>query len=108
MEINSYHAHLYYEESTYELALSVLSKAQELDFVEIGRAHKKEVGPHPRWSCQLLFSPDRLNEVIPWLLANRDGLTIFIHANTGDDYLDHTKNTLWMGEILDLKLEIFK
>lgn len=108
MEITSYHAHLYYDDSTYEKALQVIEKAKTLDYVQVGRAHQKEVGPHPRWSCQFLFAADKLNEMIPWLLENRDDLTVFTHANTGNDYLDHTQNTLWMGEILDLKLDIFK
>ncbi|MFG1500721.1 DOPA 4,5-dioxygenase family protein [Halobacteriovorax sp. XZX-3] len=108
MEITSYHAHLYYDESTYEKALEVIEQVKKLSYVEVGRAHQKEVGPHPRWSCQFLFSPEKLNDMIPWLLENRSGLTVFTHANTGDDYLDHTQNTLWMGEILDLKLSMFK
>ncbi len=108
MKVLDYHSHLYYDESTYDLALTVLDKARELSFVQIGRAHQKEVGPHPRWSCQLLYNADKLNEMIPWLLENRQDLTVFTHANTGDDLLDHTQNTLWMGEILELKLDIFK
>lgn len=107
MNITDYHAHLYYEENTYERAMAVIEKARELGYVSVGRAHQKEVGPHPRWSCQFLFSKEKLNEMIPWLLENRDGLTVFTHANTGDDYLDHTQNTMWMGEMLDLKLELF-
>lgn len=108
MNIKSYHAHLYYSESTYELALTVLEKAKEVSFFKIGHAHQREVGPHPRWSCQLLFSPDKLNDAVPWLLENRQNLTVFLHGNTGDDLVDHTQNTFWMGEVLDLKLDIFK
>ncbi|RZF22058.1 4,5-dioxygenase [Halobacteriovorax vibrionivorans] len=107
MKILDYHAHLYYDDETYEKALRVINKARDLNYIQVGRAHQKEVGPHPRWSCQFLFSKEKLNDFIPWLFENRDELTVFLHANTGNDYLDHTQNTLWMGEVLSLKLDIF-
>jgi DOPA 4,5-dioxygenase len=38
---------------------------------------------------------------------NRDGLTIFVHAQTGAGLTDHTKHTLWKGEMLTLDLTGF-
>ena len=64
-------------------------------------------GPHPRWSCQLGFAADAFDQVIPWLMLNRQGLTIFTHAETGDHLADHRDHALWMGELLDLDLSIF-
>ena len=37
----------------------------------------------------------------------RDGLTIFIHPNTGDDLADHTRHAVWMGQILPLEVAMF-
>ena len=42
------------------------------------------------------------------LSLNRDGLTLFIHPNTGDAYKDHTDHALWMGQILPLGVQMFK
>jgi DOPA 4,5-dioxygenase len=35
--------------------------------------------------------------VIPWLIVNRRGLTVFAHAMTGDTLKDHTDHVLWLG-----------
>jgi DOPA 4,5-dioxygenase len=42
--------------------------------------------------------------VIPWLIENRAGLTVFAHAETGDALKDHTEHVVWLGpsETLDL------
>ncbi len=41
---------------------------------------------------------------MPWLIANRDGLTVFAHAETGDALKDHTEHVIWLwpSETLDL------
>ena len=49
--------------------------------VKVGRMHDNPVGPHPRGSCQLT---DRRSSssptVIPWLVDQPGGLTVFTHA----------------------------
>jgi DOPA 4,5-dioxygenase len=66
--------------------------------------HDGPVGPHPRGSCQLAFGPDQLEKILPWLITNRDGLTVFAHAETGDALKDHSEHVIWLGpsETLDL------
>ena len=102
-----YHAHIYFDESSVDKAALLCEKAGELFGVTVGRVHQKLVGPHPRWSCQLGFAPDAFDQVIPWLMLNRRGLTIFTHPETGDHLADHRDHALWMGEMLDLDLSIF-
>jgi hypothetical protein len=46
--------------------------------------------------------------VRPWLMLNRDGLTVLLHPETGDDYVDHTDHAAWFGSMLPLRLEMFK
>ena len=46
-------------------------------------------------------------DVAQWLVLNRGGLTIFAHANTGDDLADHTRHVIWFGESEKLDLSIF-
>lgn len=108
MEIKEYHAHLYFGEATLERAKKVVEKAKESGLFSVGRVHEKNVGPHPRWSCQLLFENSQLPVALPWIIGNRDGLTIFMHPQTGNDYEDHANHAIWMGERLDLNLDIFK
>lgn len=106
--IESYHAHIYFDEGTLEKARSICEQVSEKFDLDMGRVHEKNVGPHPRWSCQLFIERAKFGRTIPWLMKNRDGLTVFIHPNTGDDLKDHTDHALWMGEMLPLNLEIFK
>ena len=66
--------------------------------------HQQPIGPHPRGNCQLSFNADLFGQVVPWLINHRGGLTVFIHTITGDDYLDHTDNVLWLGAVEKLDL----
>jgi len=106
-EIIGYHAHIYFDADTIDLATRICRQAGDLFPVTVGRIHQKNVGPHPRWSCQLAFAPDQFDRVIPWLMLNRAGLTVFAHPETGNELADHRDNALWMGEKLDLDLTIF-
>ena len=106
--IQDYHAHIYYDASTYDLASELCDEVGQKFGVPVGHKHKQSVGPHPMWSCQITLTPETFNAVIPWLMLNRKGLTVFIHANTGDDWKDHTEHTMWMGSIEPLNLGIFK
>ena len=56
---------------------------------------------------QVAFETDQFEKVLPWLALNRRGLVVFIHPITDDDYLDHAEHAIWLGEKLDLKLDIF-
>jgi aromatic ring-cleaving dioxygenase len=106
--ITSYHAHLYFDESSIHIAKEVAAEAQKKFGVFVGHFHERKVGPHPRWSVQMGLAPQQFAEVIPWLMIHRRGLTVFTHPETGDDIKDHTDHAIWMGELLPLNLEIFK
>jgi aromatic ring-cleaving dioxygenase len=41
-------------------------------------------------------------------MLNRDGLTVLLHPETGDDYRDHTAHAAWLGGALKLRLQAFK
>lgn len=107
-EITGFHAHVYYDASTYAQAEKLCDTAGEMFAVTVGQKHKKPVGPHPCWSCQLAFKPEEFGNIVPWLALNRDGLTIFIHANTGNDMKDHVEHTIWMGKVEPLNLDMFR
>jgi aromatic ring-cleaving dioxygenase len=45
---------------------------------------------------------------VPWLMLNRDGLTVLLHPETGDDLTDHTAHAAWFGAALPLRVEVFR
>jgi len=106
--IKSFDAHIYYDEQTFEQAKTLITTASETFSLRVGHMHQKPVGPHPCWSCVLEFTPDLFDEVIPWLMLNRNGLVILVHPDTGDDVKDHTEHALWMGEIKTLNLSMLE
>ena len=102
-----YHAHVYFDKETLLLATSLCEKAGELFNLKIGRVHQKMVGPHPMWSCQIIFGSENFDELVTWLELNRENLTILIHPLSGNDLEDHTIYAYWLGDGTDLDLSIF-
>jgi DOPA 4,5-dioxygenase len=102
--ITGYHAHVYFDAASRSQASALCEAAGKTFALSVGRMHDKPVGPHPRGSCQLAFEPELFGRVIPWLLEQRQGLTIFAHANTGDSIKDHTEHVLWLGPSETLNL----
>ena len=58
--IKGYHAHVYFDESTFEQAKALCEEAGKLFQVTVGRMHSQPVGPHPCWSCQLAFDSSKV------------------------------------------------
>ncbi len=106
--IENYHAHVYYDADTREQAQTLCEAAGKTLGVKVGRMHDKPVGPHPRGSCQLTIPPERLSDALPWLVLNRNGLTIFTHAQTGNALKDHTDHVIWLGPSETLTLSALK
>lgn len=105
--IRDFHAHIYFDAEQVELAKQLAAAAQERFGVPVGHFHLRPVGPHPRGSVQLTVPADQFGEVGQWLALNRGALTIFAHANTGDDLADHTEHVVWFGPSEELDLSIF-
>ena len=100
----AYHAHVYFSQKTLEFATKLCQQAGDLFGLKIGTVHQKLVGPHPMWSCQILFASKHFDQLVPWLEKNKEGLTVFIHPLTGDDIQDHTDFAYWLGESVELNL----
>ena len=103
-----YHAHVYFDAKTTEQARDLCQQAATLFGVAMGRVHEKPVGPHPYWSCQLAFDSTQFDRLILWLDANRRGLNVLVHPQTGDSLKDHTTHATWLGEAAKLNLDIFR
>jgi aromatic ring-cleaving dioxygenase len=103
----AYHAHVYFDEATTAIAKKLCDESAETFGLRVGRFHEKLVGPHPCWSCQITFGSKDFDRYITWLDENRAGLTIFVHALTGDDLKDHTDFAYWLGQAVELNLSMF-
>ncbi|OQR88347.1 hypothetical protein ACHHYP_06876 [Achlya hypogyna] len=60
------------------------------------------VGPHPIGSFETWAPVEHFPEVYSWFLANRNGLSVFIHPLTREEVRDHTERAAWMGSPLVL------
>lgn len=105
--IRDFHAHIYFDPEQVDLAKQLAAAAQQRFGVPVGHFHLRPVGPHPRGSVQLTVPAEQFGEVGQWLALNRGALTIFVHANTGDDLADHTQHVIWFGDSEPLDLSIF-
>lgn len=105
--IRDFHAHIYFDPAEVEQAKSLAAEVQRRFGVAVGHFHLRPVGPHPRGSVQLTVPTPRFGEVATFLSVGRQGLTVFAHASTGDDWADHTANTIWFGPSEALNLGIF-
>lgn len=105
IEIQSFHAHVYYDSTTREAAERVRTGLGDRFQVQLGRWHDQLVGPHTKPMYQVAFAVDQFAQVVPWLMLHREGLEILVHPNTGDALADHTNHALWLGEKLAINLE---
>jgi DOPA 4,5-dioxygenase len=103
-----YHAHVYFDAQTIDKARRICLECAQLFGATMGRLHERPVGPHPDWSCQLAFPPERLGEIVGWLALNRDGLVVLVHPETGNELRDHTDHAIWMGAVRPLDVSIFR
>ena len=81
----SYHTHVYYDQDTKAVAKEIYDAIDEKFELQLGTFHEKLVGPHPRWSFQVTFSSQDFDSYLRWLDDNRQDLTVFVHALTGDN-----------------------
>ena len=108
--IRHYHAHIYYDPASSRDRAARLRERVAAAFPDatLGRWHDAPVGPHPQSMYQIAFPTTLLATFLPWLMLNRDGLTILLHPGTGDAYADHTDHAVWLGGLLPLRLDVLR
>jgi aromatic ring-cleaving dioxygenase len=107
--IQLYHAHVYYDPATRAKAELLRERVGEkFPQATLGRWHDALVGPHTQSMYQIAFPVEMFAQFAPWLMLNRDGLTILLHPETGRAKADHTAHAVWMGAVLPVKLEALK
>ncbi|MPZ77047.1 MAG: 4,5-dioxygenase [Deltaproteobacteria bacterium] len=107
-EIKGYHAHIYYDPTTRDAATRVRAGLAANFNVQLGSWHDAPVGPHPKSMYQALFANEEFAKIVPWLMLNREGLTVLVHPSTGDGYGDHLDRSLWLGGVLKLREEVLR
>jgi aromatic ring-cleaving dioxygenase len=101
--IASYHAHVYYDPArTRDAAARLRAWVEDRFPVTMGRWHDVPVGPHPLPMFQIAFATDLFARLVPWLMLNRQGLTILVHPETDRPKDDHLIHAIWFGEVLPL------
>ncbi len=108
ISITGYHAHIYYDSNTRDVAAKVREGLGARFDVRLGRWHDKPVGPHPISMYQVAFAVAEFPRVVPWLMVHREGLDVLVHPETGDDVIDHTDHAMWLGTKIELDIDALR
>jgi aromatic ring-cleaving dioxygenase len=107
-ENRGYHAHIYYDPNTKPKAAQLREVLLEKFKVEPGGFSDEPRGPHPISQFNVIFETSEFQDIVPWLMLNRDGLDVLVHPLTESSYDDHSKNAMWLGTPVSLKLGILR
>jgi aromatic ring-cleaving dioxygenase len=106
--IDGYHAHIYYDAATRAVAERVRTGIGARFAVRLGRWHDKPVGPHPVSMYQVAFAVEEFPLLVPWLMLHREGLSVLVHPETGNEYDDHANFASWLGTPIALRLDTLR
>jgi aromatic ring-cleaving dioxygenase len=73
----------------------------------------RRVQRRTHWSASdlafnVIFEDSEFWNIVPWLMLNPDGLDVLVHPPTESSYDDHSKNALWLGTPVPMRLEILR
>ena len=107
-EIRGYHAHVYYDADTRKIAAGLRDTIIGRFTVKPGAFSDEPIGPHPISQFNVVFRTEEFQNIVPWLMLNREGLDVLVHPLTDSSYNDHTANAMWLGTPVPLKTEILQ
>jgi DOPA 4,5-dioxygenase len=107
-EIRGYHAHVYYDAATRAIAEGLREAVLGRFAVKPGAFSDAPIGPHPISQFNVIFQTEEFQNLVPWLMLNHAGLDVLIHPLTDSSYDDHSKNALWIGTPVPMRLEILR
>ena len=107
-ELKGYHAHVYYNADTKPLAAKLRETIIGKFTVEPGAFSDEPRGPHPISQFNVTFEVPEFQNIVPWLMLNHDGLDVLIHPLTESSYDDHSKNAMWLGTPVPMRLDILR
>ncbi|HEY8874387.1 MAG TPA: DOPA 4,5-dioxygenase family protein [Stellaceae bacterium] len=107
-ENKGYHAHVYYDAATKPAAAKLRETLIGKFKVEGGALSDEPRGPHPISQFAVIFETPEFQNIVPWLMLNREGLDVLVHPLTESSYDDHSKNALWLGTPVPMRLDILR
>jgi aromatic ring-cleaving dioxygenase len=107
-EIKGYHAHVYYDAATRKIAEDLRDTIISKFAVKPGGFSDAPIGPHPISQFNVIFQTEEFAKVVPWLMLNHEDLDVLIHPLTDSSYDDHSKNALWIGTPVPMRLDILR
>ena len=107
-EVKGYHAHVYYGPATRPVAERLRDAIISRFAVKPGAFSDEPIGPHPISQFNVIFQTEEFQKIVPWLMLNREGLDVLVHPLTESSYDDHSKNALWLGTPVPMKLDILR
>jgi aromatic ring-cleaving dioxygenase len=107
-ENKGYHAHVYYNADTKPEAAKLRETLIGKFKVEGGALSDEPRGPHPISQFAVIFETPEFQNIVPWLMLNREGLDVLVHPLTESSYDDHSKNALWLGTPVPMRLDILR
>ena len=104
-EVVGYHAHVYFDPTTRPIAQGLRDTIAGKFTVELGGFSDEPIGPHPIPQFNVIFRAEEFQKIVPWLMLHREGLDVLVHPLTDSSYDDHSKNALWLGTPVPMRLE---
>jgi len=107
-EVKGYHAHVYFNADTRKIAEALRGTIIEKFDVKPGGFSDDPIGPHPIPQFNIIFEATEFQKIVPWLMLNHEDLDVLIHPLTESSYDDHSKNALWIGTPVPMRLDILR
>jgi DOPA 4,5-dioxygenase len=107
-ELKGYHAHVYFDAATRPTAERLRETIVAKFAVRAGAFSDEPRGPHPIPQFNVIFEPPEFQKIVPWLMFNREGLNVLVHPLTESSYDDHSRNALWLGTPVALRLDVLR
>jgi len=108
VETTGYHAHVYFNPATRAVAERLRETIVGKFAVEAGGFSDEPRGPHPISQFNVIFKTPEFQNIVPWLMLNREGLDVLVHPLTDDMVDDHTIYALWLGTPIELKVDTLR
>ncbi|HYC45680.1 MAG TPA: DOPA 4,5-dioxygenase family protein [Burkholderiales bacterium] len=105
VELKGYHAHVYFDAATKPVAERLRDTIVAKFAVKPGAFADEPRGPHPVPQFNIIFEIAEFQRIVPWLMLNRNDLSVLVHPLTESNYDDHSKYAVWLGTPVPLRLE---
>jgi len=106
--ILGWHCHIYFPMDRRDVAVRLNEDIQDRFGIWDYRWMDRANFLHPTPMFRFQFKREDLPDFLEYMTLNRDGLSILIHAISGDDIVDHTEHAMWLGEPLSLGIEALR